>query len=194
MLSLDRHLLSLEPAVFTKCAFPQQTLGTGTADVAGTTLTAAGADFSACGVKPGHVVVLNDVPYEIVAVPTATTLTVSLVRISESDPPLPLPALTGASFRISTFDPQHADSARVLLARLNLTEAAAEELETRDLLPLACAVCALAAIYRAVSTGTANPNSGVISDDWAALKARWYETSFRTLVRLLRSAPVLVRD
>ena len=83
---------------------------------------------------------------------------------------------------------------REMQNRINRTLAeAAQELEEQETLALASACGVLAAIYRAVSAGSVNPKTNVVSDDWATIKARLYETYFRAILRLVRSVPALKR-
>ncbi len=103
----DRDLLSLEPGLLRDVSFAAQRLiAVESVAVAGTTLTAAGADFSAVGVAAGHVALVGDLPLEVLAVPTAQTLTVSLLRAGLDDAAIPPGDQADAPLSINTFAPQ----------------------------------------------------------------------------------------
>ena len=98
--SNDADILRYEPVLFGELYLPGQVLTAGTGgQLEGTTFTASGADFVSAQVSAGGVVELQtadgalDGAYEIVAVDSATQLSVSVVR-SDSDgaaiaPPAP---------------------------------------------------------------------------------------------------------
>jgi hypothetical protein len=116
--SNDVDILKYEPALFGPLHLPWQVRAQGTgATLSGTTLTAAGADFSAAGIEAGGVVYLQtadgalDGAYEIVSVDSATELTVSVLRSDASDPALSPPAASDIACRISTFAPQAGEAA-----------------------------------------------------------------------------------
>jgi len=111
--SNDVDVLKYEPALFGELHLPWQVRAQGAgATLSGTTLTAPGADFTAARIAAGGVVYLQsadgalDGAYEIVAVDTATQLTVSVLRADACDAALALPAAGDVSYRISTFAPQ----------------------------------------------------------------------------------------
>jgi hypothetical protein len=88
--STDRDLLTLEPTLFHDVPWVgQQRLTADDATVAGTTLTSPGSDFGAGGVEAGGVVLVNQVPHEVLSRDDGQTLTVSLLRARLADPAIP---------------------------------------------------------------------------------------------------------
>ncbi len=103
----DRDLLVYEPTLFRDVGWSAQRLGSATgATLAGTALTTNKVDFEALGITSGHVVMVNGAPLEVVDRVSAEELTVSLLRASIDDPPLPPLPQEDASIAISTFLPQ----------------------------------------------------------------------------------------
>ncbi len=103
----DRDLLVLEPNLFRDIAFASQLLAGGTDGVvSGTTFTSASADFVAAGLDAGHVVLISDVPVEVIEVVSSTELTVSLLRAHSDDPAVPPPAGTALTYGVRSFRPQ----------------------------------------------------------------------------------------
>jgi hypothetical protein len=116
--SSDVDVLKYEPLLFGELHLPSQVKARGTgATLSGTTLTAAGADFVAAGVEAGGVIHLQsadgacDGAYEIVAVASATELTVSVVRAEAADPAVAPPPGSDLTWRICTFASQARDAA-----------------------------------------------------------------------------------
>ena len=116
--SSDVDILKCEPILFGELHLPWQVLANGTgAALAGTTLTASDVGFESAGVSAGGVVYLNsadgslDGAYEIVAVDSATQLTVSVLRSDTVDTPVAPPASDDVTYRISTFGPQVGEAA-----------------------------------------------------------------------------------
>lgn len=108
MFITDRDLLILEPNLFRDVGWAGQRLVAGIGDVAGTTLTmtSADVDLEAAGIDAGHVVRVGIVPYEIVERLSATTATISRLRVTTEDPvQVPAPVSDGA-VEIHTFAPQ----------------------------------------------------------------------------------------
>ena len=122
MFSTDRDLLSLEPSLFRDGGVISQRLCTGTCTIAGTTLTANSADveFDDAAISEGHIVVVDGASYEVIERLSATTLTISRLRASSADDPIPPTAVTAKPFSIHTFTPQIAIVHRQLLAMLDL--------------------------------------------------------------------------
>lgn len=103
----DRDLLALEPALFREVVWSSQKLAEAAGvTVAGSTLTAPGADFVGAGVGEGHVALVNGVAHEVVARQSATALTVSRLREEPSGPPVPPAPASGATLVVATFAPQ----------------------------------------------------------------------------------------
>ena len=120
MFATDRDLLGIEPGVFGDLAWAGQTLVSGTATILGTLLTAATQDvgFEDAGIDAGHVVLVGGVGYEVLARLGVSTLSVSKLRPSTADDPLPASVVSAAAMRVSTFAPQlgivHAQVLRML--------------------------------------------------------------------------------
>jgi hypothetical protein len=121
--SSDVDILKHEPVLFGELHLPSQVRTSGTCAVlAGTTLTASGADFEAADISAGGVIYLEsadgslDGAYEIVSVDSPTQLTVSVVRSDPADAAIAPPAADDITYRIATLDPQAGDAA------LQLTE------------------------------------------------------------------------
>ena len=120
MFATDRDVLTLEPSAFRDIAWAGQTLVTGTATIAGTTLTMATQDvgLDAARVDAGMVVVVGDTAYEVIARLSSSQLTVSKVRPGVEDDPLPGLVAVAQAARVSSFGPQlaivHAQVVRML--------------------------------------------------------------------------------
>lgn len=102
----DRDLLALEPTLFRDIAWAGQRLLSATGSTSETTLTLAGADAAVAGVTRGHVALIDGLPVEVLSRDSASQLTVSLLRASDADAPIPPPALSGKPVTITTFAPQ----------------------------------------------------------------------------------------
>ncbi len=103
----DRDLLILEPTLFADVQWAaQRVAAAASASIAGTTLSASGADFAAQGVEPGMVALVDGVPVEVLARLSATTLAVSRPRAGLDDPAAPPPPISSKPLTIHTFRPQ----------------------------------------------------------------------------------------
>ncbi len=121
MFSTDRDILSLEPSVFSDVAIAaQQRLSVTDGVLSGTTLTSSAADFEAAQVQAGGVVLIDDVPHEVVARVDANTLTVSLLRTDRDDPPIPSTNGANHDVVVRTFGPQIAVVHAMLLRMLGI--------------------------------------------------------------------------
>lgn len=105
MLADDRDLVVYEPNVFRDAGVLNQRLFTGIATITGTTLMCGEADFAALGVGPGSVVECEGLTLEVLARPTAVSLTVSRVRARPSDAAVP-PGDAVVGFSVVTCRPQ----------------------------------------------------------------------------------------
>lgn len=102
----DRVLLSMEPAVFIEAGAAAVTLmSIADAEVAGTSLTSASADFESAQIDDGHVGVVNGVAIEVLGRVQATELTVSLPRASIDDDGMPPGDGETLAFKVLTFAP-----------------------------------------------------------------------------------------
>ncbi|MBC7835091.1 MAG: hypothetical protein H7Y88_08310 [Phycisphaerales bacterium] len=106
--STDRSLLALEPNLFRDISWTGQQLLSAVGSISGTTLTLATGDAAAVGITAGHVALVGSVSLEITARLSATTLTVSRLRASVTDPVIPPPILINQPVVITTFTPQAA--------------------------------------------------------------------------------------
>lgn len=130
MFATDRDLLAIEPGVFAELAWTGQTLVSGTAIITGTTLTAVTQDvgFDAARVAAGHVVTLSGVGFEVVAPVSGSVLTVSKLRPSAADDPLPASVTTGQAMSVATFGPQISIVHGQVLRMLGVSAAVGDEL------------------------------------------------------------------
>lgn len=177
MFARDRDLLVFEPGVFRDVVWRGQTLlesELGVVDTSGETLTVTKGGFDDLGVASGHVVVIDGVPAEVIERLSPTTLSVSLVRASTDQAPVPLMFDgSGLSVVVTTFAPQIGRIHEDLMRGLGLTpgEDEASIVNTRSfVLPESLGVLAMA--YASSST----------LDDEASLawaKARHYRERFR---------------
>lgn len=108
MFAHDRDLLAIEPNLFNEVSWVGQRLVRGTGDLSDgvLTLTSFDRDFGVAGVGEGHVVIINNVAYEIVEVVSGTEVAVSRVRASVGGAAISPPDATGASVEVRTFGPQ----------------------------------------------------------------------------------------
>ncbi|MBN1554231.1 MAG: hypothetical protein JXA11_05765 [Phycisphaerae bacterium] len=111
--SQDRDLLCIEPIVFLSGDAIGRRLITGTdGAISGTTFTSAGSNFTSAGLEAGMVLCTHDtIPaegraWEILSVDSATTLTISVLRVDADAPPVAPPAGTDLSFYVRSFGPQ----------------------------------------------------------------------------------------
>ena len=88
-LTTDRDLLAMEPLLFQEILFAShKRLEVSDAAITGTTLTSASADFESVQLDGGDVILVGDLPCEVVSRNSATSLTVSLLRDRLSDNPI----------------------------------------------------------------------------------------------------------
>ncbi len=106
MFTADRDLLTLEPNVFRDAGWVGQRLLTASGSASGTTLTITSGSYTAAGIAPGHVLIYDAIPLEVLAVTSATAATVSILRARPTDPAIPPPALGAKSVVCWTFRPQ----------------------------------------------------------------------------------------
>lgn len=123
MFASDRHLVLLEPNLFSDVAFfGQRLVPPGACSISGTTLTISGVDFAALGVSAGSVVLLDGVPLEVIARLNGTQLTVSRLRAAASEATITPPS--GSSASIFTFRHQTAAAHEQLLGMIGIGAAA----------------------------------------------------------------------
>lgn len=107
MFATDRDVLVVEPGLFARYAWLGQRVLVASGSISGTVLTlGGGATFAAAGVGVGGVLLLGEVPVEVVAITGAAVATVSLLRAGAGDAAI-APALSGAvGVTAYTFKPQ----------------------------------------------------------------------------------------
>lgn len=123
----DRDLLIVEPSLFRDVSFLGQQIFRGTVrlDSGVLSIVAAPTDFTQSAVAPGHIIVVDERPYEILARTGASTLSVSLLRAApDGNPILPANFIDRAGI-ITTFDPQIALVHDRMLRLLGLDAASA---------------------------------------------------------------------
>lgn len=108
MFTTDRDLLALEPAVFRDISFLAQQPVSTTGSIASGLLTLAAPILAGSGVAPGQVVLINRTPMEIVNVPAADQLVVSLTRADPADPIIVPADRTDVPVLVTSFAPQRA--------------------------------------------------------------------------------------
>ena len=117
----DRDLLVVEPTVFVGAAAVATTLlSVADAEVSGTSLTSATADFEANDIDEGHVAVVDGVPVEVVNRVADTQLSISLPRVSIEDGLIPPGDGTGLAFAVLTFERLIEQMQRELLKRVGV--------------------------------------------------------------------------
>ncbi|MBN1392935.1 MAG: hypothetical protein JW947_09050 [Sedimentisphaerales bacterium] len=138
--SKDADILKYEPVLFGELHLPWQVLAAGTnGATSGTTFTSVGADFVNAQIEAGDVIYItdgsNDGAYEIISVDSATQLTVSVLRSDSEGEPIPPPAWSAATYRISTFSPQAAEVAEQLTEYFSVKPGnPASEIDSEDIL------------------------------------------------------------
>jgi hypothetical protein len=186
MFSNDVDLLKHEPKLFTEFYFPSQVLASGTSGVlSGTTFTKSGVNFIAAGVSAGGVVYLKsasgtlDGAFEIVAVDSATQLTVSVVRADATAAAVAPPAAADAAYRVATFAPQAHEAMLLLMRCFGIKADDAETLIEPEELRMASVFVILASVY-ATLTGDAETSEEL----WK--KSLHYRTLFEHAREILR--------
>lgn len=148
--STDRDLLVYEPTLFNDVPFAaQQRVEVYDAEVVGTTVFSISADFVQAQVEPGHVVLIDRLPFEVVQRIDGMTLSVSLLRNRTTDTALPRTGgdAAGLPLVMRTFAPQAAVVRESLLHLLGIDEGLADSL-TAD------AVVSLSSMARLETLGT----------------------------------------
>ncbi|MFA6185966.1 MAG: hypothetical protein WC770_01975 [Phycisphaerae bacterium] len=114
--SNDVDILRYEPSLFDDLYFANQILASGSDGViAGTTFTAAGADFNAAQITAGMVIYLKsadgaiDGVYEIVSVGSATSLVISVLRADNASAPIALIDGSAITYRVCSYQPQSSE-------------------------------------------------------------------------------------
>lgn len=160
----DRDLLLLEPNLFRDIQPASQTLLIGTCDVDEytATLTESSASFTTAAIAPGFVALIDAIPYEVIAVTSPITITISRLRKDVTQTILLLPAQkTGLPIAIVSFAPQLAAAHDALLRAAGIepdgphlpgTPLESQITNPAALTPLIC-LHALAAIHFSAAAG-----------------------------------------
>jgi hypothetical protein len=108
MTATDRDLLALEPNLFRDLGWLGQRLVSGAGSIAGTTLTLSSSDVGLddAGIGPGHIVQVDQTPYEVIERLSATELTVSRLRSSDDGDVIPPTPVSAKPVALYTFAPQ----------------------------------------------------------------------------------------
>lgn len=155
----DRDLAVYEPALFGQWKINQQKQAGGSnGAVWGTSFTATGAGFDSARVSAGQMISVTtldgtlDGAFEILAVVSASQLTVSTLRADRQAPALPVGNASGLIWRVYHFSPQRAAAHLYLRWRLKLPADAIAALDDACIEPLRMAetFCALALIFEAI--------------------------------------------
>lgn len=121
----DRDILVLEPNLFRDVKFSGQILvSAADGSVSGTTLTSISSDFSAQQITVGEVVLIEQVPVEVIDVLSATTLTVSRLRGDINGNAIPPGPGIGLQFEIVSFVPQVSIVHQLLLQAFGIDQQA----------------------------------------------------------------------
>jgi len=179
-----RDLLPFEPNLFRDVSWTgQRRIDGALASTTGSTLTSALSDFNAAAVGAGFVAILDGATLEVLDRPSATTLTVSLLRDDPAGPALPPPAQTNATLTITSFLPQIAAVHDTLLRTLGIEPAdpnaspAATDITNPAALTRLEAIGALHLIFTPAAATADNQSllwtkAGLYRDRFAALRRR----------------------
>jgi hypothetical protein len=119
--STDRDLLIYEPTLFQDVPWASQERAHVTdAVTSGTTLTSVNGDFASAAVGVGHVVMIDQTPYEVISRLSSTELKISRLRARLTDEALPVPPGSEQVAIVRTFEPQAAMLHEQLLHLLGL--------------------------------------------------------------------------
>ncbi|MDD5011107.1 MAG: hypothetical protein PHQ00_03180 [Phycisphaerae bacterium] len=137
--SNDVDILRYEPSLFGDLHFAGQVLCSGSgAEISGTTLTAADADFNAVQITAGMVIYLQsadgvvDGVYEIVSADSATQLTISVLRADGQTEAVALTDGEDVNYRICTYQPQSGEIFGQLTQHFGLKPGAADSQYSAD--------------------------------------------------------------
>ena len=120
MFITDRDLLLLEPNLFRDVGWAGQRLLQGLGTIVGSTLTISGydLDFEQAQIDAGHIVSVGITAYEVIERLSATTATISRLRVSTSDPVQPPSPVSDLATEVFSYAPQmalvHAQVLRLL--------------------------------------------------------------------------------
>ena len=176
--STDRDLLALEPSVFLDLPLVGQRRAFGDdGELNGTTFTTLAGTFPAESVGQGGVILINDVPHEILSRDDAATLIVSLPRVRTSDAAIGSGQASAARFAVRTFAHQAAVVHDALMHLFGLHPDDPEQTLTEDAVlsvTLAARLETLGTLERIYSAGAALTGD----NEMLLLKADHYRRRF----------------
>ena len=184
----DLDLLHWEPNIFRDAAFASQTLLSGSAALAGTTLTIASGSLIAAHASADGVVVLGGAvagSFPIVSVDSATVCTISVLYDQlfpdEGDPvPSPIGTASGLTFTIRTFWAQRRIVSELLNQAAGIEPTSdpfnSPQIVNPKALKRACMLGTLQMIYNALAAATGAP-------DEYAVRADLYQQLYRRAMR-----------
>ena len=187
----DRDLLELEPGVFRDAAWTAQRVINGTGSIAGTTLTrgAGGVTFADARIDAGSVVLIDSAPVEVVERTGALVVTVSRLRASVDDDPIPLADDATVKIEAYTFGAAIGGVHRRVLRMLGIEpdDTAEDALTEASIVnPTALtrleALGALAAVYAAASA--AGPVGTEMGERAEAYRRRFADERQRAAARI----------
>jgi hypothetical protein len=190
MFADDVDLVRLEPGLFSQAAWSGQRWFTGTASITSglLSLTSAG-DLTSRGIGPGWVVLVAGVPYEVLAVVSATQLAISRVREPGAAPIVPLDQPSSA-IEVISFRPQIGIVHRQVLRSLGIEpdgplvegDLGASAVQNPDGLRLLVALGALHLIFRAAAALAPGGSPLTMRADFYAI--RFSDERMRVVARL----------
>lgn len=121
----DRNMLVLEPNLFRDVKFSGQILVSASdGSVSGTTLTSISSNFTTQQITVGQIVLVEQVPVEVVAVLSSSSLTVSRLRADINGSAIPPGPGFNLNFEIVSFLPQITLIHQLLLQAFGLNQGA----------------------------------------------------------------------
>lgn len=119
--SSDRDLLTFEPDIFTQMPLAGQALlSATTGSVANSIVTCPGCDFTNLKIDTGSVVLINDLPHEVISQIDIEKINISMIRGSNLGQPIKIPDQADITLKISTFRQQRELTHQLLLQRVGI--------------------------------------------------------------------------
>jgi hypothetical protein len=176
--SNDRDILKYEPKLFCELYPKGQVLSHGAGGtLSGTTFTKAGENFVSSQVSAGCVIYLKsatsaiDAAFEIVSVNSATQLTVSVLRVNETDDAIsPKADAADYAYRIATFAPQANEVLVQLTQYFGIRPGNPDSYYSADDL-LDASVLRQTSVYAVIAAAYASYSTGAGDDD-----SLWYKS------------------
>jgi len=192
MFAKDRDLLILEPNIFRDGVFLTQRLSCGEGDISESLLSASDTDvgFDAAGVDTGHVVVVDEIAYEVLERQSVSDLVISRLRPRRDGTVVQPSPATQAAVCVATYAPQ-LEAAHQAVLRMAGIETSGQIVpgapkeamicNPEAFIPVEC-LHALAAIYNALGAG--QPADAPANQRSVAYQRRFEAESERVLVHL----------